>query len=508
MNRFCILLVLVLLCSCTGGVTYPVTFSGSLSIQVKDGTTLPTYVVTGNTETVYFTVTNVFDVPLEGVYINTLPTNVTQVTSGGTYSDTCSSLTALAVSGSCTLQLTISGAVDSSQSIQVCSGVVEGCVSSSTISVSEISSFSISPTSSYVNIGETQQFTATATFIDSTTQDLSSTVTWNSSDAAVASVSTSGLATALTLGTSEISVTLGDYTSSAITLEVNPVFAYIASLSLNTVTLCTIDSDTNQLKDCDDSGAGAIFSTPVGLTLSADKNFLYIANDADDSIAVCAVDPSEGTLSDCSTTGSELDQPVAIDFNAGGTVAYIANEATSKATVCDVSTSDGTLSNCTQSGSGLLTVNDIAVNTSDTRAYLADLNSNAVFQCELNQATGLFDSCADSGGGTFSNPTSLKLNAASSLAFVDDGGITVCDVSSSTGAFSNCVDSGLSGIVGMQDYVFHEDETLIYITSSFFFTHKVTLCDLDPATGAISNCATAAGDDSASFTQPTGIALK
>jgi len=65
---------------------------------------------------------------------------------------------------------------------------------------------SISVTPSVLNaaIGKTQQFTATGYFSDGSTQDLTSSVVWNSSSPAVAVISSSGLATILGPGNSTI----------------------------------------------------------------------------------------------------------------------------------------------------------------------------------------------------------------------------------------------------------------------------------------------------------------
>lgn len=86
------------------------------TILPKTGTQLPTTVNPGATTTAYYTVFNNTATQRNNNYIKFLPPNVSQVTSGGTYSDTCSATFNLAAKGntgaSCTLQLTISGAVN------------------------------------------------------------------------------------------------------------------------------------------------------------------------------------------------------------------------------------------------------------------------------------------------------------------------------------------------------------------------------------------------------------
>src|SRR6185437_3760683 len=72
-----------------------------------------------------------------------------------------------------------------------------------------LASISISPSSPTLQTGTTQQFTATGSFSDNSTQNLTSTATWSSSNAAVATISTAGVASALAAGTSTIKATSG-----------------------------------------------------------------------------------------------------------------------------------------------------------------------------------------------------------------------------------------------------------------------------------------------------------
>ena len=91
---------------------------------------------------------------------------------------------------------------------------------SATLSVvpAALVSIAIGPANANIALGTNQQFTATGTYTDSTTQDLTSTVTWASSDASVAVISnasgTAGLASSSGIGTANISATLGQVSSS------------------------------------------------------------------------------------------------------------------------------------------------------------------------------------------------------------------------------------------------------------------------------------------------------
>ncbi len=68
----------------------------------------------------------------------------------------------------------------------------------------QIVSLSLSPTSAYILPQATKQFSATATFGNNTTGDVTSQVSWSSSATNIATVNGSGLVTGVALGTSTI----------------------------------------------------------------------------------------------------------------------------------------------------------------------------------------------------------------------------------------------------------------------------------------------------------------
>jgi hypothetical protein len=87
-----------------------------------------------------------------------------------------------------------------------------------TVSNGTLVSVAITPANSTVSNGSTQQFTATGTFSDSTTQDITLNVHWSSSHASVATIanapSTAGLATTVGVGSTTIGANSGGITSS------------------------------------------------------------------------------------------------------------------------------------------------------------------------------------------------------------------------------------------------------------------------------------------------------
>jgi len=85
-----------------------------------------------------------------------------------------------------------------------------------TVTAATLQSIAVMPASPSISKGLTQQFTATGTYTDNSTQNLSSQVTWASATTATATISTGGLATGAGAGTSSISATLSGVSGSTI----------------------------------------------------------------------------------------------------------------------------------------------------------------------------------------------------------------------------------------------------------------------------------------------------
>ena len=128
-----------------------------------------------------------------------------------------------------------------SATVSATSGDVTGSTAL-TVTPAELVSIEVTPAAASVANGLTQQFTATGVFSDSSTQDLTSQVTWASSDDAIATVSnaagSNGLATTIGVGNTTVSATSGDVTgdttltvtaATLLSIEVSPATASVAN---------------------------------------------------------------------------------------------------------------------------------------------------------------------------------------------------------------------------------------------------------------------------------------
>ena len=89
------------------------------------------------------------------------------------------------------------------------------------LTVENVTSIDVEPAApANLTVGATQQFTATATFTDGSTEDISTQVTWTSDTVATATISSAGLATGVAAGTANITAAIGNVTSTAVLLTV------------------------------------------------------------------------------------------------------------------------------------------------------------------------------------------------------------------------------------------------------------------------------------------------
>jgi hypothetical protein len=91
-----------------------------------------------------------------------------------------------------------------------------------TLTVSPPLTITVSPNSAAVDVGLTQPFTATGNYSDGTKQDLTSLVTWTSSNTARATITAAGVATGVSPGVTTITATLGSVGELGASLTVRP----------------------------------------------------------------------------------------------------------------------------------------------------------------------------------------------------------------------------------------------------------------------------------------------
>ena len=100
-----------------------------------------------------------------------------------------------------------------------------GIIGNTAVSVAtkQVTSVAIQPLTQTLSLSlgpTTVQFTATATYRDGSTADVTAIATWTSTPSSVATISSTGVATAVAVGTSTVTATSGGVTSNGATLTV------------------------------------------------------------------------------------------------------------------------------------------------------------------------------------------------------------------------------------------------------------------------------------------------
>jgi hypothetical protein len=167
-----------------------------------------------------------------------------------------------------------------------------------------LSNITVTPASEYVGSGTNQQLTATATYSDGSTQNVSAAANWSSSNQAIGTISSSGLASWLSNGATSVSANIAGISGSANYTSVTPpVLTSISnqvfpssnltqgvnfSFDFNNVSGGLPGNDTNMTYSCtfdkvvDGSvGAGAPCSSlPGTFSLNATGIFSWTPNNA------------------------------------------------------------------------------------------------------------------------------------------------------------------------------------------------------------------------------------
>ena len=196
--------------------------------------------------------------------------------------------------------------------------------------VNPLVSIALSPTTSNIRLGATQQFTATGIFANASTQNLSTNqVQWASSNTALVSIAEyTGLAHGNQLGAATISAYYGPIPVTTATQNVNN-YAYVVNKT----------------------------GSPNG------------------TVSLCLISNTTGTFSNCVSTGSNFTTPNSIAINAAGTFAYIGDDNLHQVTSCSI-TSTGTLANCLINTSPFWSkISSLSVNPANGFLYVATVNS-------------------------------------------------------------------------------------------------------------------------------------
>ncbi len=306
-----------------------------------------------------------------------------------------------------------------------------------TVTNATLVSIAVTPASPSIAKGTTQQLIATGTFSDNTTQDLSTQATWNSSNTSAATISSSGLATAVGAGSTLVSATMGGIAGSdALTVTpatllsisvtpTNPSMAkgtalqfaatgiYSDNTTQNLTTSVSWSSSSTGVATINASGLSVSAATGV-TTISATlgtisgSTTLTVTQATLSSISITPVNPSnaKGTTRQFTATGTYSDGTTQ---NLTASVTW-GSANTTVATVSNAAGSKGVAS-CLAAGTSTISATLGTISSSTTLTVTqATLLSISVTPANPSIASGTVQQFAAT--GTYTDGTTQVLTAA------------------------------------------------------------------------------------------------
>lgn len=356
----------------------------------------------------------------------------------------------------------------------------------------KLTSINVSPGNTTIALGLTQQLTATGTFSDGTSRDLSGSVTWNSPCNGIAAVSASGIVSSIGQGTCRItgtssnisgstSITVGPPILASVTVSAettqlslgqNQQFTAIGTLTDKTtsdVTQVAKWSSSSNLVLLMDNGARKGMAYPRGTgqgsvvaTLgnisgsvqvdigSLQPRYLYVSNNTDDTISAFVIDPQTGKTRSVGYTlpGGPLFSPFGIAIDPQQRFLYTVSNFQPGISAFVIDAASGLLTPVAGSPFAATTFQRIAkVHPSGKFLYVSDQGGGTVSAFVINQMTGAISPIAGSPFAGQPQTSGLDIEPFGRFLYTanQDGTISEFAVDGVSGALAPLPGSPLAG---------------------------------------------------------------
>ncbi|MGA8159909.1 MAG: Ig-like domain-containing protein [Acidobacteriaceae bacterium] len=252
-------------------------------------------------------------------------------------------------------------------------------------------SITVTPANPTVNAGSTQQFTATATYSDGSTQNVTAAATWSSSATSVATINTSGLATAVAQGSSTITATLAGVSGTTTLTVPTAGQATLTSIAITPANPSFAASSTQQFTATGTYSNGTTGTITSSVTWTSSNTAAVTINATGLATGVVAgtstITATSGTVSGTTTAtvttktvSSIAVTPANPSFATGSTEQFTATATYTDATTGNVTTTatwtSSKTSAATINSSGLAT--GVATGTTTITATLNTISGNTV----------------------------------------------------------------------------------------------------------------------------------
>ena len=292
----------------------------------------------------------------------------------------------------------------------------------------------------------------------------------------------------------------------------NTYFAYIVNENGDVpVSKCLINPDTQTLSDCNTAEA-TVISTPYSIVLNNNHTTAYITSSQTNSVTMCDISNIDGQFSNCqdSGAGNIFTDATGITLNSSNLHAYVSgNHSINK---CDIA-GNGTFSNCQNTYVSADSLHSLALNPDNTYIYIGT-NDQSIYQCSVSGIDGSLSNCSSATNSIYFNaPWGITLNNAGTLAFSANtgnylsapGSISICSINAFSHLFSSCnTYLDLLNFSFPASITLNSDGTKAYISNKN--NNTVSLCNVDQLSSppTINSCIDAAAN---SLSSPVALSI-
>ncbi|MGB0895458.1 MAG: beta strand repeat-containing protein [Parashewanella sp.] len=351
-----------------------------------------------------------------------------------------------------------SGASEGQVEIQASRDGINSNTLNLTVTPEVLTAIQITPASSNVIEGLTQQFTAMGTYSDSSTRNLTSAVSWNSSDTKLATITSTGLASGISDGQVTVTARVGDITSNTATLNI--VVAQLTSIQVTPATVSVAKGVTQQYQAMGryDNNTTVDLTSRVNWHSSNTSNATITSAGLASSVAVgtsvitATLDGQTSNSANLTITAAELTAiqitPATRSLAKGNTQSYTAigtyTDNSTRTITNMVNWSSSNTANATVTSAGLATAENVGQaniransgtiesNQATMTITAAELTSIQITAPTLSVPRG--NNAQFTATGTYTDNTTANLTSTVSWSSTDTNRVTITPAGLANGA--------------------------------------------------------------------------
>lgn len=350
-----------------------------------------------------------------------------------------------------------------------------------TVTPPAFKSLAIVPAHQALLPGATQQLQVQEVYTDGSTLNVPGSVTWASSNTAVASVTSAGGMTTASQGVAVISAVSSDLNLTATTpVEVSATgqarFAYVTNYRDDTVSLYMVDGTNGQLFPAEDKFLGGA-NGPVAVASHPSGAHLYTANKDSGTLSEFNIDQMSGALSLIANPPTTFHSPFSLTVHPSGSYLLVADH---EATVYNIAP-DGSTSPISQQ-LGATFPSFVTVDPTGTFVYAITNFPGSVVGYRFDVQSGGLSVLADSPFATEAAPESVIVHPSGKFAYVANGNgqsVSMFSVDPTTGAL---IGQGEVAVQQIPTFLaFDQSGKFLYVTNQS--SNSISAFAVDAITG-------------------------